>query len=181
MAITYDALRAENEDLRRRLRDAGLLLPSIPLPDEAQTTRLLALVEVAHPTLAPSEDQRAWHRIHFRNALSYLSFSYRTSDFSKYSAMSFLDDCRTWIERYGLTGGCSLRAFCAACVASNIGTATFEEFPHSIDLCLSFGGTGDLRAGWKDTLTAGHVPAPVPRRRRAFPEPSPVIVSGGLL
>jgi hypothetical protein len=172
-------LQRENEYLKTRLREAGLLMPNIPLPTEEETSRLLALVETAHPRLVPPEGERAAHRIGFRNALSFLAHAYRTTKFSPYAATSHLDEAREFCSRYGLSGLVSLRSFLAACAACGVGMSSTEEFPF-VDVCLSLGATSNMRCGWRDTLSAGRVLEPLPRKRRALPLASPVSIAGGM-
>jgi len=167
-------LQQENARLRSMLaRNGVMLLPAVPLPTESETDRLLALVEAAHPRLVPGNGEPD-HRQHFVNAVHYLTFARRSDQFSKYAATVFADDAARWVTANGYSsGGCGLRAFCAACVASGVATATFDRFPYDVEIALSLGAnTAQPFAGWKDVLAAGRVPQPVQPKRRA---PSRVI------
>jgi hypothetical protein len=158
------ALMNENAALRSRLRAAGLLAPSCDLPNQDEVHQLLTLVETTHPVLLPVLNEKN-HNKHFCNGLHYLSFAYRRDDFSPYATSVFLDECNSWLQRFDISGGTSLRAFLAAAIVSQIKYAPLDQYPFGIELGLSLGGSGQALAAWRETLSAGKVPPPTEPKR----------------
>jgi hypothetical protein len=158
------ALMSENAALRSRLRAAGLLAPPADLPNEDEVNQLLTLVESTHPVLRPGPNEKNYAH-HFINALHYLTFAYRKDDFSHYAASVFIDEASSWLSRFDISGGTSLRAFVAAAIVSRVKYAPLDQYPFGIELGLSLGGSGQAIAAWRETLSAGKVPPPTEPKR----------------
>ena len=152
-------LKKENADLKARLVAAGLAPPPADLPNDEQTTKLLDLVEAAHPKLAPpTTAEAAGHPRAFLNACHYLLHA-RRSDYGRlnptYGVLFFVDDASAWLRRYNIQGGTTQRAFVAACAASAINISPTTWFPCDMEIGLSTGGTSRPVVGWRDVLCDG--------------------------
>jgi hypothetical protein len=155
----------ENAMLRSRLRAAGLLAPPADLPNADEVSQLLTLVETTHPVLRPAPTEEKTFSQHFVNALHYLAFAYRKEDFSRYSASVFLDEASSWLSRFEIAGGTSLKAFMAAVVVSHVRYSPLNQYPFGLELGLALGGSGQPIAAWRETLSAGCVPPPTEPKR----------------
>jgi hypothetical protein len=155
----------ENAMLRSRLRAAGLLAPPADLPNSDEITQLLTLVGSAHPVLVPAPTEEKTFSQHFTNALHYLAFAYRKDDFSPYAASVFLDEASSWLSRFEIAGGTSMKAFIAAAIVQQIKYAPLDQYPFGIELGLALGGSGQPIAAWRATLSAGCVPPPTEPKR----------------
>jgi hypothetical protein len=160
-------LERENQKLKAKLKKAGLMPQAVPLPDDSEVTRLLALVEAAHPALKPPPNETG-HRRHFINAIHYLTFAYRSDQFSSYATTVFLDDCSVWLQKFDIAGGVALRAFVCAAIAQRFIYSNPEQFPYQIELGIGLGASARPFAGWKFTLRDG-VPAPTVSKKHVTP------------
>jgi hypothetical protein len=160
-------LERENLKLKAKLKKVGLLPQSVDLPNENEVDRLIALVEEAHPKLKPAENETS-HRQHFANAIYFLSFAYRAENFSQYQATVHLDECTTWLQKFDIAGGTSMKAFVAGAIAQRFNHSKTDDFPFGIELAIGLGSSARPFAGWRVTLRNGRVPPTVESKKHAL-------------
>ena len=161
-------LEKENSKLKAKLQRVGLLPKSVDLPNDTEVAKLLSLVEEVHPTLK-REPNETNHKQYFANAIYFLSFAYRRDEFSEYSLGVHADECATWLQRFEINGGTSMKAFVAAAIASRFKYSSPHEFPLQIELGIGLGASARPVAAWRVTLRDGKVPAPSEPKRPAPP------------
>ena len=160
------ALERENQKLKAKMKRLGLLPQSVELPDEREVDKLIALVESAHPKLKPAANEPN-HKQHFANAIYFLSFAYRSDNFSQYATTVHLDEATTWMQRFDIAGGTSMKAFVAAAIASRFGHSKTDDFPFGIELAIGLGASARPTAAWRVTLRDGKVPPPIESKKHA--------------
>jgi hypothetical protein len=162
------ALERENAKLKAKLQRVGLMPKPVDLPTDNQVDRLIAIVTEAHPKLKPAENETAY-RQHFINSLHYLTFAFRADNFSQYATTVHLDECSTWLQKFDLVGGTSMKAFVAAAIAQRFNHSKTDDYPYGIELAIGLGASAHPVMAWRTTLRDGRVPPPVESKKHVTP------------
>jgi hypothetical protein len=171
-------LERENNFLKSKLRAAGLMMPEVASPDDSELDQLLHITgQYCHHLIPRTAEEVPLHRERVQRALLYLAFTRRGTKASPYSTTSFVDECNSFLKRFGLAGDVGLRSFLAAAVMSDIST-NLAEYPHGTDIALLPGTTSQAQSNWRAVLARGR-PAPSLEGKRAPPQPVQLNITGG--
>jgi hypothetical protein len=146
--------------LRRQLAQVGITpLPHVDMPDleQLETLRSMVLAKYRLQLSCPTDQ--------FALALNFVAFARRQKKPNTlYYPVFWLDQCRIWLKKQGYDSYISLRAFVAACVASNVVYTPLDRWPFDVELGLSLGDASKPSNAWRDVLKSG-IPQPTPLNR----------------
>ena len=143
-------LEQENYRLRAMLARHGVsILLAVDLPDDAELTRLLEMVERAYQSLKCPPEIIATNKWQFANAIHWMAFAYRTDRVkTEYAASFWFDAYREWARDQGYSDTqMNLRPFTAAAIVSGVLFSPMDNYPY-LSFGLSLGSVGQrLRRG----------------------------------
>jgi hypothetical protein len=174
---TIRSLEAENVRLRTVLSRAGIyLLPPPDMPNDAELSKLLKMVEQAYPRLRCPEGGPGFAEANldqFRNTIRWACYAYRVAEpATEYATVFWMDAVRSFHAEQGYSiDRVAVRPFTAGIIASGIVFGALDEFPFGVNIGVSLGTAADPSDAWRDVLRNG-VKRPVELRSRPMQQPT---------